>query len=263
MGEGSQGSGGVYSGIAVSFHQSPVQYTVNDISYDFNVTIVANQQSISNVYQFVQGLLRTPNRTTDNAQAGLAYTSMNSLSAVGFGTDIVGARNEYGNDLRVGVTEEPLLEFIGNTLYAKTRGDIYGETDGASNHGVYIKNVRSGELTDVVYYDNDGFTRTEPFVSSYNLVFNTNLNADGDARFWIFYNTDETIPGITTEFGLQDTGVVGVSDGIDAINDQFVSGNTIGFHPFVNGQEVVAIATVSDPGIGITCDTLAAGPAHS
>ena len=29
--------------------------------------------------------------------------------------------------------------------------------------------------------------------------------------------------------------------------------------PFVNGQEVVAISTVSNPGIGITCDTLAAG----
>ena len=260
LGDGSQGSEGVYSGIAVSFHQSPVQYSVNGIPYDFNVTIDANQKSITNVYQFVQGLLRTPTRTTDIAQAGTAYTSMNSLSAVGFGTDVVGARNEYGNDLRVGVIEEPLLEFIGNTLYAKQRQDIYGEINpGEVNHGVYIKNVSSGQLTDVVYYDNDGFTRTEPFVSSYTLVFNTNLNADNDARFWIFYDTDETIPGITTTFGLTDTGVVGVSDGIDATNNQFVSGNTQGFHPFVNGQEVVAIATVTDPGIGITCDTLAAG----
>ena len=260
LGEGSQGAEGVYSGIAVSFHQSPVQYEVNGINYDFNVTIDANQKSITNVYQYVQGLLRTPSRTTDVAQAGLAYTSMNSLSAVGFGTDVVGGRNEYGNDLRVGVTEEPLLEFIGNTLYAKLREDIYGETNpGDTNYGVYIKNVSSGQLTDVVYYDNDGQTRTEPFVSSYTLVFNTNLNADNDARFWIFYDTDETLPGITTTFSLDAAGVVGSVDGIDATNDQFVSGNSIGFHPFVNGQEVVAIATVTDPGIGITCDTLAAG----
>lgn len=251
--------GDTYAGIAVSFHQSPVQYEVNGINYDFNVTIDANQKSIAAVYQYVQGLLRTPNRTTDPTNAGTAYTSMNSLSAVGFGTDDRGARNEYGNDLRVGVTEEPLLEFIGNTLYAKLRSDIYGETGGAANHGVYIKNVQSGQLTDVVYYDNTGNARTEPFVSSYDLVFNTNLNADGDARFWIFFNSDETLPGITTTFGLTDAGVVGASDGIDATNNQFVSGNATGFHPFVNGQEVVAIATVSDPGIGITCDTLAAG----
>jgi len=251
--------GDTYAGIGVSFHQTPVTYEVNGVPYEFNVTIEANQKSISAVYQYIQGLLRTPDRTTDSGQAGLAYTSINSLSAVGFGTDDRGARNEYGNDLRVGKTEEPLLEFIGNTLYAKLRGDIYDETGGAANHGVYIKNVSSGQLTDVVYYDNTGNTRTEPFVSSYNLVFNTNLNADTDARFWIFYNTDETIPGITTTFGLQDTGVVGVSDGIDATNNQFVSGNTVGFHPFVNGQEVVAIGTVSNPGIGITCDTLAAG----
>ena len=257
-------TGDTYTGIAVSFHQTPVQYTVGGTTYNFNVTIDANQKSITNVYQYVQGLLRTPDRTTDTSgpggsSAGVAYTSMNSLSAVGFGTDDRGARNEYGNDLRVGKTEEPLLEFIGNTLYAKLRNDIYSETGGAVNYGVYIKNVSSGQLTDVVYYDNTGNTRTEPFVSSYNIVFNTNLNADDDARFWIFFNTDETVPGITTTFGLQDTGVVGVSDGIDATNNQFVSGNTVGFHPFVNGQEVVAIATVSNPGIGITCDTLAAG----
>ena len=248
-----------YAGIGVSFHQSPVTYEVNGVPYQFNVTIDANQKSIANVYQYVQGLLRTPNRTTDSAQAGTAYTSMNSLSAVGFGTDDRGARNEYGNDLRVGVTEEPLLEFIGNTLNAKLRSDIYSETGGAANHGVYIANVSSGQLTDVVYYDNTGNPRTEPFVSSYDLVFNTNLNADGDARFWIFFDTDETLPGITTTFGLTDAGVVGASDGIDATNNQFVSGNATGFHPFVNGQEVVAIATVTDPGIGITCDTLAAG----
>lgn len=251
--------GDTYAGIGVSFHQSPVQYVVNGIPYDFNVTIEANQRSIAAVYQYVQGLLRTPSRTTDAAQAGTAYTSMNSLSAVGFGTGDRGGRNEYGNDLRVGVTEEPLLEFIGNTLNAKLRNDIYSETGGAANHGVYIKNVSSGQLTDVVYYDNLGQPRTEPFVSSYDLVFNTNLNADGDARFWIFFDTDETLPGITTTFSLTDAGVVGASDGIDDTNNQFVSGNATGFHPFVNGQEVVAIATVTDPGIGITCDTLAAG----
>ena len=251
--------GDTYTGIAVSFHQSPVTRLVGGQPYQFNVTIDANQRSITAVYQYVQGLLRTPTRTTDSAQAGLAYTSMNSLSAVGFGTDDRGARNEYGNDLRVGVTEEPLLEFIGNTLNAKLRSDIYSETDGAANHGVYIANVQSGQLTDVLYYDNLGEARTEPFVSSYNLVFNTNLNADGDARFWIFYNTDETLPGITTTFDITTAGVVGSTDGIDDANDQFVSGNTVGFHPFVNGQEVVAIATVTDPGIGITCDTLAAG----
>ena len=251
--------GDTYAGIGVSFHQSPVTYVVNGVPYQFNVTIDANQKSIANVYQYVQGLLRTPSRTTEGTGAGLAYTSMNSLSAVGFGTDDRGARNEYGNDLRVGVTEEPLLEFIGNTLNAKLRSDIYGETGGAANHGVYIKNVQSGQLTDVVYYDNDGQPRTEPFVSSYDLVFNTNLNADGDARFWIFFDTDETLPGITTTFSLTDAGVIGASDGIDDTNNQFVSGNATGFHPFVNGQEVVAIATVTNPGIGITCDTLAAG----
>ena len=253
-------SGTTYAGIGVSFHQTPVTRFVGGQPYQFNVTIDANQKTIAAVYQYVQGLLRTPNRTTEGTGAGLAYTSMNSLSAIGFGTDDRGARNEYGNDLRVGVTEEPLLEFIGNTLYAKLRNDIYGEIDpGETNHGVYIANVSSGQLTDVVYYDNTGATRTEPFVSSYNLVFNTNLNADGDARFWIFYNTDETLPGITTTFDIAATGVVGSSDGIDETNNQFVSGNTFGFHPFVNGQEVVAIATVSNPGIGFTCDTLAAG----
>jgi hypothetical protein len=246
--------GTTYDGIEVKFYQEPVTRSVGGTNYDFNVVINAAQNTLTAVYQYVQWLLRMPDRINTDVGPNPAYDSINALSAVGG----PGAGTSYGNDLRYGKTEEPLLEFIGNVLFARTREDVYNESNG-SNYGIYIENVASDDLNNIRYYDNTGALVAEPFVSSYTLVFNTNLNADNDARFWVFYNTDENITGLSTDFDITATGVVGVSDGIDAANNQIVFGNTRSFHGFVNGQEVVAISTVSNPGIGITCETFPVG----
>ena len=214
---------------------------------------------MASVYQRIQYLLRNPDLINANtANSGVGYTSINSLSATGgpFGVG-VGAGASFGNDLRYGKTEDQLLEFVGTNLFAKLRDDIYGETNG-TNYGIYIDNVGNDDLNSVFYYDNTGTLREQPFVSSYTLVFNTNLNADNDARFWVFFDTDEDVPGLSTSFTIDAAGVEGVTNGIDATNNEFVVGAGVS-HPFVNGQEVVAIGTVTNPGIGITCDPLTAG----
>ena len=259
-----------YTGIGVSFYQEPLEISINNVPYDFNCVIDANGKTLAAVYQKIQYLLRNPNNINANTvNAGFGFTSINSLSAVGgpAGTpaDPVGAGTSYGNDLRYGATEDLLLEFVGTNLFAKTRDDVYtpSETTGGANSsggnfGIFIDNVGNDDLNSVFYYDNDGVLREQPFVSSFTLVFNTNLNEDNDARFWVFFDADETIPGITTSFPTNTTAVPGTTAGIDATEDRFDVGAGA-FHPFVNGQEVVAIGTASDIGIGITCETLAAG----
>ena len=255
----SSSESGSFAGIGVSFFQEPVSISINDIPYNFNCVIDANNKTLASVYQRIQYLLRNPDLINANtANSGVGYTSINSLSATGgpFGSG-VGAGGSFGNDLRYGKTEDQLLEFVGTNLFAKLRDDIYGETNG-TNYGIYIDNVKNDDLNSVFYYDNNGDLQEQPFVSSYTLVFNTNLNTDGDARFWVFFDTTENVPGLSTSFTIDAAGVEGVTNGIDATNNEFVVGAGVS-HPFVNGQEVVAIATVTNPGIGITCDPLTAG----
>ena len=255
-----------YSGIGISFYQEPVEYSVAGVGRSFNVVIDANGKTLPAVYQRVQYLLRNPSGINANTEIGIGFTSINSLSAVGGPFDApnpVGTGGSYANDLRYGRTEEPLLEFVGTNLFAKLREDIYNETEGNPNYGIIIRNVQNDDLNSVFYYDNLGVLREEPFVSSFTLVFNTNLNEDNDARFWVFFNKDEDIAGLSTTTPIDQIGEHNVADGINPTDNQIEFGAPRDHHPFVNGQQVVAISTVSDPGIGITCETNQAGIALS
>ena len=253
------------AGIGISFFQEPQTVTVGTGSSTYNVFINANGQPLKAVYAKMQYLLRnadagdTSPKVSATPASGI-NTSINSLSSIGFGTD-TGAKNEFGNDFRYGKIEEPVIEFVGVELLAKKRADIFGETDGGTNHGVYIANVNPDDLNSVAYFDNFGNKVIEPFVASANISFNAFLSGDGDAKFWVFYDeaddgSEVPIPGLSTSITMTAAGQVDSADGIDDTNDQFVTGNGGGNHPFVQGQKVVAIGTVTDPGIGIACTTI-------
>ena len=232
------------------------QITVGDDNFFFNCIVNADQKPLKAVYSKIQYLLRngddtdTATKVQATPSAGI-NTSINSLSSVGFGTD-EGFKNEFSNDLRYGKIEEPILEFIGNDLFARLRDDVFDETQG-TNYGVIIKDVLADDLNAVFFKDNNGAQQSNPFVATATISFNAFLSGDDEARFWIFYNedSDKPIPGLSTAISVVDTGVIDTTDGIiDASND-FVSGGNN--HPFVSGQKVVAIAEVADPGIGIAC----------
>lgn len=247
-------------GIGVSFYQEPQTVTVGTGSSTYNVYINANGQPLKAVYAKIQYLLRngdagdTSPKVNATPSSGI-NTSINSLSAIGFGTD-TGAKNEFLNDFRYGKIEEPLIEFVGVELLARKRKDIFSETDGGTNHGVYIANVNASDLNSIAYFDNFGNKVIEPFVADATITFNAFLSGDGDAKFWVFYDeaddgSEVPIPGLFRSVA-KTAGVVNSTDGIDATNNQFVTGNTGSNHPFVSGQKVVAIGTATEVGIGIT-----------
>ena len=250
-------------GIGVSFFQEPQTVTVGTGSSTYNVYVYANGQPLKAVYAKIQYLLRngdagdTSPKVNATPSSGI-NTSINSLSAIGFGTD-TGAKNEFNNDFRYGKIEEPLIEFVGVELLAKKRSDIFGETGGGTNHGVYIANVNASDLNSIAYFDNFGNKVIEPFVADATITFNAFLSGDEDARFWVFYDeaddgSEVPIPGLFRSVA-KTAGTVNSTDGIDATNNQFVTGNTGSNHPFVSGQKVVAIGTAIDVGIGIACTT--------
>lgn len=253
------------AGIGISFFQDPQTVTVGGASTTYNVYVNANQQPLKAVYAKMQYLLRNADAADTSPKVNATpasgiNTSINSLSAIGFGTD-PGANNEFGNDFRYGKIEEPVVEFVGVDLLAKQREDVFSETGGGTNHGVYIANVNPDDLNSIAYFDNFGNKVTEPFVASANISFNAFLSGDGDAKFWVFYDeaddgSEVPIPGLFRSVSKSTAGTVNTTDGIDATNNQFVTGNTGSNHPFVQGQKVVAIGTATDVGAGFACTTV-------
>jgi len=254
------------AGIGVSFYQSPQTINVGTGSSTYNVYVNANGQPLKAVYAKIQYLLRnggagdTSPKVNATPASGI-NTSINSLSSIGFGTD-TGATDQFLNDFRYGKIEEPLIEFVGVELLAKKRADIFGETGGGTNHGVYIANVNASDLNSIAYFDNFGNKVIEPFVADATITFNAFLSGDGDARFWVFYDeaddgSEVPIPGLSTSISKSTAATVGGgSNGINATLDRFVTGEGASDnHPFVQGQKVVAIGTAVDVGAGFACTT--------
>jgi len=242
-----------YSGIGISFYQTPQSFTIGQNSYDFNVVINADSQPLQIVYSKIQYLLRQNNRVLAGASAD---GNVNSLT----GTDFL-------NDFRLGATQQPLLEFVGNDLYVRKASDVFGES-GGPNYGIFINNVRNEDLNSVYFYDQDGTTSIfYPFLAQGNFVFNENFTGDSDSRFWVFYDEDDqgAVPGLSTSLN-HDAGTIDTTDGVinsgtDSAAFVVGAGNS---HPFVMGQRVVAIGTAADVGIGITCElTFTQSPSFS
>ena len=139
----------------------------------------------------------------------------------------------------------------------------FGETDGGTNHGVYIANVNASDLNSIAYFDNFGNKVIEPFVADATITFNAFSSGDGDAKFWVFYDeaddgSEVPIPGLERAISKSTAATVGGgSDGINATTDRFVTGEGgSDNHPFVQGQKVVAIGTAIDVGAGFACTTV-------
>lgn len=72
-----------------------------------------------------------------------------------------------------GKTADTLLSFVGNDLYTEA--------------GVYIDNFDNNDTNRLYFTDYNGVVRTFPFVAAGTLAFNTNLVADSDAVFRMYF----------------------------------------------------------------------------
>ncbi|MBT9137032.1 MAG: hypothetical protein DDT34_02118 [Firmicutes bacterium] len=77
-----------------------------------------------------------------------------------------------------GRTADALLRFVGDTLVTST--------------GVYIDNFNANDTNRIQFFDQSGTLRTFPFVAAGTLSFNTNLIADAEAIYRVFFTT---LPG--------------------------------------------------------------------
>lgn len=98
----------------------------------------------------------------------------------------------------IGKTADALLAFVGDTL--------------VGSNGVRIAGLNGNYLNSVEFYDKNGTKRLYPFVSAGTLTFNSNLQGDASAKYWMFF---KTLPGATNDYGESGAVIVKDKDGVD------------------------------------------------
>lgn len=105
-----------------------------------------------------------------------------------------------------GQTADELLQFVGDTLKAKSATNPNG-----GGTGVCIEGFMSGDTNRIVFKDNGGTERTFPYVAVLTINFGDNLKNDASAKFWVYFTT---LPGAGNDFG--ESGAVIVDDNAGA-----------------------------------------------
>lgn len=109
----------------------------------------------------------------------------------------------------VGKTASALLNFVGDTLITTT--------------GVYIDNYDANDVNRLVFTDQTGVQRTEPFTATGNLNFNAALTSGGTGYYRMYF-TD--LAG-SADYGL--TGAITVQNALAADIQGTISGSSISF----------------------------------
>jgi hypothetical protein len=87
---------------------------------------------------------------------------------------------------------------------------------------MFIDDLNTGDINNATFQDHSGTNRNFPFTASGNLVFNSNLVADTDAKYWLFFSNDDAGINLGRDFGTKDALIVQ-----DSLN-RFIAGNVNG-----------------------------------
>jgi hypothetical protein len=153
-----------YAAMTITYHATPQSRSgLVGGSYNFGITVDANGQTLQKAYEFAQYAER------QNADIAAGATVV------------------------IGKTADSLMHYVGDTLY----------TDAATNPagggtGVFITNFSTADTNSVIFTDNTGAQRQYPYSANLILSFNSNLVADGAAKYWVYFTT---LPGAGNDWG--------------------------------------------------------------
>ena len=155
-----------YTGMTITFHDTPQPRTIGTSSYNFGVIIDGNNGTAEQIYEFVQWSLR---QTTDIDNDG---------------------------DTLIGRIAPELLRFVGDTLetFFVTNPDTGGG-------GVFIDNFQTADINRLVFRDNTNATRTFPFTSTLTVNFSNTLQTDSNAIYRVFFTNDDAGSNLGNDFG--------------------------------------------------------------
>lgn len=144
-----------YTGMSITFYDAPQSRTIGASDYDFGIIIDGNNGTAEEIYEFVQYQLRQDADIDDGAG------TVNGLLA------------------------DALLQFVGDNL-----STLNATNPAGGGTGVYIDNFQTGDTNRLSFRDNTSTARTFPFVATGSIQFNSNLVADSDAVYRMFFTTN-------------------------------------------------------------------------
>jgi hypothetical protein len=155
-----------YSGMTITFYNTPQARTIGVTSYNFGIIIDGNSGTAEQIYEFVQWSLR---QTVDID---------NDASTL------------------IGKIAPELLRFVGDTLETS-----FVQNPEAGGGGVYIDNFQVSDINRLVFRDNTSTTRTFPFTANLTINFSTTLQNDTNAIYRTFYTNDDAGNNTGNDFG--------------------------------------------------------------
>ena len=137
-----------------------------------------------------------------------------------------------------GLLAEPLtsLASTGNTL--STLGQTTNPAGGGT--GVAIDNFDSNDTNRLNFVDDDGDTRSFPFVAAGSIAFNSNLSTDVDAIYRMFFTNDDAGDDSGRDFGTIDAITVQDNSGptdIEGAVPQSPGGSSVAFDYDYDGNQ--------------------------
>lgn len=136
---------------------------------------------------------------------------------------------------------------IGQLADALIDTDATTTLQDSQNRGVFIDNFNSNDTNILTFTDDTGAARQFPFVSAGSIVFNTNLQLDPDAVYFMFFTTNPTGNfGTSTAVIVQDnssTDIQGNVSGASSISFDFdYDGNSQGGRTPATDADVTIVA---------------------
>ena len=142
-------SGAPYSGMSITWYAAPQTRSIGGVDKYFHIIINGNSGTAEQIYEYAQYQLR---------QA----------------TDV-----DTGSGTKYGKLTSSLLNFVGSDLYTLV------QTEG----GVFIDNYQTTDINRLHFADDSSATITFPYVAAVTLNFGSNLVADADAKYWLFFTS--------------------------------------------------------------------------
>lgn len=138
-----------YNGMSIAWFNDAQLRTVGSSGYYFHVIIDGNSGTAEEIYEFVQYKLRQ-------------------------NSDI-----DASGSIQIGKVTHGLLEFVGDTLYAKV----------IDAGGIFIDNYLDTDINRLVMIDDNANEVTFPYTASLIVNFGENLTGDVLSKYWIYHTS--------------------------------------------------------------------------
>ena len=105
-----------------------------------------------------------------------------------------------------------------------SRGDItdllmsYASPTGTTIN-MYIDDLNANDLNNITMQDHSGVNRNFPFTAAGSLTFNTNLQGDTNAKYWLFFTNDDAGDNLGRDYGTEFAIIVEDKDAVPIQGD--------------------------------------------